>query len=464
MVSKSAPRNVQSAIDSMVDSIGAARGAVLCVVAIGFFAFVWPAGADVAMAVLTLFAVNLLIRHQELFLQPPIILGCAWIVFVICSACYATISGLPGNHWGSIGKHIPIALGPLVAITLSSACYRVRLTINTLVLLFLASLICGALFMLTRNGALGMFGQGWPTLTGSFFGNVNRNTAALACGLSVVTTASLMHFVGSLKSIRLIWIVSAEIALALVFSFVGVLLTVTLSRTAYLASILGLAAWLLSLVGSAYAAARVGDQRLGWVVPCIILAGVTAIAALYHPLIAERLTRNDTVNYLSGIGQLILGGTDQIAVVLGDGGGRLQLAAVAIDLIRQRPWLGWGPDASRLIGLLSTFPDVRDLTQFHNGYLQSLVSFGWAGASLMVAYLIMLTRAAWHKWTLKGSDRLSPSLFAATMGLTVYLLISNVSESILFVKPAAMTGMFLAVLICIKTSAVPNGLADPSPA
>ena len=51
----------------------------------------------------------------------------------------------------------------------------------------------------------------------------------------------------------------------------------------------------------------------------------------------------------------------------------------------------------------------------------------------MVAYLIMLTRAAWHKWPVMGSDRLPPCLFAAPVAVAGSLLIPSVSERYLFV-------------------------------
>lgn len=88
----------------------------------GFFAFVWPALADVASATLVVLAIALLIRHRVQARQAPLVIAGISIFFVLASAAYATLGGLPGNHFGSVGKHIPIALGPLVVLPVNAAC------------------------------------------------------------------------------------------------------------------------------------------------------------------------------------------------------------------------------------------------------------------------------------------------------------------------------------------------------
>jgi O-antigen ligase len=139
---------------------------------------------------------------------------------------------------------------------------------------------------------------------------------------------------------------------------------------------------------------------------------------------------------------------------------RLQMAAVALDLFRQKPWVGWGPDASHLLQAFSPFPEVRSYPQFHNGYLQMLVSFGFIGAMLMLALLIWLVRSALRSRSRSASgERLPSSLCAAALSLCASLSVSNITESIIFVKPVAMTCMLLAAVGCIRS--VPIDTSKP---
>jgi len=171
-------------------------------------------------------------------------------------------------------------------------------------------------------------------------------------------------------------------------------------------------------------------------------------------LISERLSAGgSTAVYLTQMYGLLRGNAVDAASMSIIGAERLQLVAVALDLIRQRPWLGWGPDASQLITLFSPYPDIRDLTQFHNGYLQVLVSFGIVGGVLNAALVVALLWSALRRRRANSADRLAPSLFAATVALVAYVLVTNVTESIVFVKPVGIICMILAALACMKDRA-----------
>ena len=433
------------------DTDGAARVVLACVLATGLFAFVIPAIADATTAALVVMAISLLIRNRAEYWRAPLILAGFWVVFVALCATYATISALPGHHFKGLEKHLPIALGPLAAISLSAACSRLRLKTSIVLILFFSGLIIGALILLIRNDAVSLFAQGWADIDHSFLGQINRNFAALACGLSLIAAASLLHYLFSVKGITSIWTVGVLIALTFVIVFAGNLLILLQSRTAYLATTIGLAVWQGSLIGSAFLRRKTEAYKLKWAIPIVIVAVIAAISAFHFSLIVQRFD-NSVRLYLEFTADFVLGRKVKTTSIPVGGDERLQIAAVAIDLIRQRPWFGWGPDASSLLGVFSPLSGIRIFTQFHNGYLQMLVSFGFAGAALMLVLLIVLVWSAFGTRAQTAPPaRLSPPLFAAALSLSAYLSISNITESIIFVKPAAMTCMLLAALTCIRS-------------
>ena len=436
----------------------AARVSLSCVVVAGLFSFTIPAVADVATAILVLMAFSLLINNRVNYRRLPLILAGIWMVFVVASAIHATSLALPGHHFKSLGKHLPIALGPLVAIPLSAACTRLRLRNDVILVLFFSGLIVGALFVLIRNDAIGLIVQGWSNTDHSFLGRINRNFAALACGVCLITAASLLHYLLSEVGRSPNWTLAAAPLLALIIVFVGKLLILMQSRTAYLATAVGLTVWLGSLIALAFLRPRAETKTINWIFPIIIIAVVLAISAINLPIISQRFNGAAGL-YFQIVVDFMLGRPVQIAAIPSDGPDRLHMVAVAFDLIHQRPWLGWGPDASRLLEIFSPFPGIRNLSQFHNGYMQVLVSFGVVGAALLLALLLSLVWSAFDALAqVDPSVRLSPPLFAAVLSLILYLSITNTTESITFVKPAAMICMLFAALACIQS----RKLGEPS--
>jgi O-antigen ligase len=349
-------------------------------------------------------------------------------------------------------KHLPLALGPLAAVALSAASHRLLFGINDLLALFLAGLVGGALALLVFNGAVGMFAHGWPQFSGDLLGKVNRNYAALACGLSLIAIAALVAFLSAADHIRMMWRAGAIAVLAIIFLGEGILLAILQSRTAYAATAIGLVVWSGLMMRSGL---RSSGSRAEWAISALIVLVVVAGVVYYFPLISERISAGgSTAIYLKEMYHFLRGSAVDASAMSIGGADRLQLVAVALDLIRQRPLLGWGPDASQLITLFSPYPDIRYLTQFHNGYLQVLVSFGIIGGILCAALFTALLWSALKRRYATSSDHLVPPLFAASVGLMTYLLVTNVTESIVFVKPVGIICMFLAALACTKDRAM----------
>jgi O-antigen ligase len=438
--------------ENEVISQGAARLALACVPLGIVSAFLWPGGADIAAVILVVIGIAVLLRARGLAAQPPLALAGLWIAFLVLAAIYAMAWGAPGRPFKGLEKHLPLALGPFVAVALSAACRRLSFDINRLVMLFLVGLIGGALAMLVRSGALGMFAHGWPQFSDDLLGKVNRNYAALACGVSLIAIVAMVAYLAAADQIRMTWRAGAIAVLVLMFLGEGIFLAMLQSRTAYAATAIGLVIWcgLMTRAGL-----RGAGLRAGLAIPAAIVVVAAAGVVHYFPLISERISAGgSTAVYLTQMYELLRGNAVDGTSMSMIGAERLQLVAVALDLIRQRPWLGWGPDASQLITLFSPYPDIRYLTQFHNGYLQVLVSFGIIGGLLNAALVVALVWSALRRRRANSADRLVPPLFAAMVALVAYVLVTNVTESIVFVKPVGIICMFLAALACMKDRAM----------
>lgn len=432
-----------------VISPGTARLVLACGPLGIFSAFLWPGGADIIVAILVAIGVIVLLRARELAVQPPLVLAGIWVAFLLFAAIHASAWGAPGRPFQGLEKHLPLALGPLAAVALSVACHRLRLGLNELTTLFLAGLVAGALAMLIRNGALDLLAHGWPQVPKGSLGKLNRNYAALACGISLIAIAALIACLAVAERPGMPWRVGAIAVLTLVFAGEAILLVVLQSRTGYAATMIGLAVWCALMMRSVLrgAAARSGLAIPAVLVFIVVVAGV----AYYFPLISERFSAGgSTTIYLREMYELVLGDAVDASSMSIAGAERLQLVTVALDLIRQRPWLGWGPNASQLIALFSPYPGIRDLNQFHNGYLELFVSFGVVGGILIAALLAALVWSALGRRRAASPDRLAPPLFAALIALAAYILVTNVTESIIFVKPVGIICMFLAALACMQ--------------
>jgi len=417
---------------------------------IGLFSVVLPDFADVAIILLVIFAGGLLWQHRWQRLRPVIILALAWMAFVALSAVWATYSGTPGNQFRSWNKHIPIALGPLLAIAFAAACRRMKWSTDRLLALFLAGLIVGALLQLIRNDAVGTVLE--LRSPPGFLGGINRNIAALICSLAIVGSVSLISYGLFEARVRSVLTIVAAIGLCFVLVALLLLLVLLHSRTGYLGTTLGLMAWLIVFVARSSHRQKTNRGRLLQLAAAVVAIAALAFAAYGVLLISGRTLINVPAGgWLDLTGLMLQGRLEQAYAVAQAAEERLQLLTLAADLFHRRPWLGWGPNAWLLPREFSPLPNLRDLNQFHNGYAQFLVSFGIVGTLLMAAYLFTLVRVAFQR----GRDlapRLSTPMFAASVALLVLLLVENASESVLLVKCAASVAMMLSALACLPAA------------
>ncbi|OJU21485.1 MAG: hypothetical protein BGN84_15770 [Afipia sp. 62-7] len=415
----------------------------------GLFAFVWPDMTDAASIVLVAGTIYVALRWRINLQTPPFVLSCIWIAFIVFAAMYATLENSPGNQFRSLEKHLPIALGPIGAIVLTVACNRLRINRDRLIVLFLSGLIAGATLVLLCNGMLDVLAHGNPDA--GALGKLNRNYAALACGISLISIAALVVFLSGSGRMRKRWRASVIVILVSIFLSEGILLVMLESRTGYAATALGLVVW---CVLTLRAGARGASRSPGLIVAAAIVAIATFGVAYYFSLISNRISADgSTAVYLRELAGLVQGHAMDSASLSAAGSERLQLIAVALDLIHQRPWLGWGPNASQLVALFSPYPGIRNLNQFHNGYLEFLVSFGAGGGVLIAALIGVLIWSAFRRGRSVQPDNIAPPLFAAMIGLMAYILVTNVTESAIFVKPVGFICMFVAALACMRDRA-----------
>lgn len=454
-------RGLPGVVKSALDSDRGAEVIVGCIPAMGLFAFVWPDLTDAASIILVAGTIYVALRWRINLQTPPFVLSCIWIAFIVFAATYATIENSPGNQFRSLEKHLPIALGPIGAIVLIVACNRLRINRDRLIVLFLSGLIAGATLVLLRNGMLDVLAHGNPDA--GVLGKLNRNYAALACGISLISIAALVVFLSGGGHMRKRWRVSVIVILIAIFFGEGVLLVILESRTGYAATAIGLVVW---CVLTLRAGMRGASRLPGLIVAAAIVVTATFGVAYYFSLISNRISADgSTAVYLRALAGLVQGHAMDNASSLAAGSERLQLIAVALDLIHQRPWLGWGPNASQLIALFSPYPGIRDITQFHNGYLEFLVSFGAGGGVLIAALVGTLIWLAFRRGHFAQPDNIAPPLFAAMIGLIAYVLVTSVTESAIFVKPVGFICMFLAALACMNDRAATAGvIGERSPA
>lgn len=448
MISASPSLDLNAGAPAISDK--AAYAVVLCVPLVSTFAFFSPNIGDAAIILLVLGSIWLAWRDRSQLLQPPVVLAMAWMAFIAISAAWATWSGTPGDQFRSWHKHVAIALGPIIAIAITAACRRLRWRADWIFALFLAGLVIGAVVLLLRNDAIATLVE--VRVGEGTIGGINRNLAALACGLAIIAALTLIGYTlvsplhGALRA--LIVVVLTPIMMALL------VLTLQLqSRGGYAGTTTGLIVWLLVLAGLAWRRQSGSRARYIWLISAIIAGAAIAFAAYEMLAHGGRATvKVPTANGAELMMQLLHGRFDQAYAVAQAGEERVKLLTFAADLFHRRPWLGWGPDVWQLPRHLSPLPELQPMNQFHNGYAQFLVSFGVIGAALILSYLATLVRSAVRN---AAEPSLSPPLFAGALALCAFLVVVNFSETVLMVKCAASTAMMLAAMACLRLSADP---------
>lgn len=416
----------------MVNDISNLQGGRLGIGALfllGIACFIGTSIAEILTAALAMTAIVVLVQRRWTLREPPIILSLVWIGFVLLSATYAAAKDLPGNHFSALGKHLPIALGPIVAVAF--AFWRLRR--ETVMIAFASGLAIGATVLLIRNGAISVITGEIAQPDPAFIGHINRNTAGLASGFLMISAATLLQSVVLQKPFGLVFTALSAAALGAAIIFAELLLISLQSRTALIATGIAMSVWFGAQLKYGFDR-DTGGLRYRYVA-----------AALLASLVIVSVANWSTITHRFMTAAV---GIERPLDVLASGQDRLALTGLAVDLVQRRPLLGWGPDASRLPALFAKTSGVKSLTQFHNGYFQLLINFGVIGGLLMTALLAMALRAA-----IRSPGRMPAAPFSGAIALATYIAVSNITESVLFVKPAAVSTTVLIAIACMPAIA-----------
>jgi hypothetical protein len=260
-------------------STAAAYAIVAAVPVLGMFSFFWQNVSEAALIALVATSGFLLWRDRAQGLSLPIAMGLVWMAFVALSAVWATYSGSPGNQFRSLPKHIPIALGPLIAIAFAAACRRLHWSTDRLLALFLTGLIGGALVLLIRNGAIDVIVE--LRHEGGMLGNINRNLAALACSVAIAASVGLLDYWLFRLNTRSFSRWGVVFGLIVILVGLLVLLALLQSRGGYIGSSAGLVTFAIALAVFAwrFQKSNVGRQLR---FAALLLAGVALTFTVYN--------------------------------------------------------------------------------------------------------------------------------------------------------------------------------------
>lgn len=409
-----------------------------CLVCIGILSFNAPKVCDFFLALLAGSGAYFWFRYVRI-ITLPLVFSIVWIVFLVCIAASATITGIPGKHFAQLGKHLPIALGPIIAIAFAEVARRRGLSLIFNV--FLSALIAGSCVVLIWNGGLEVVALVFHGhfLNAPDLGRINRNFAALSAGIGLISAIALIGNQWTLQNKERIHKAAICFTLLLV-AFFAVIVVALQSRGAYAATSAALFIQLTTFVWRASGA----KTALATLISGLIVASVSfAAAADLGAFSGSRLVaKGGLVNNLVAVKDIVSGVPLLNRSSKED---RLELLAIGVDLIRQRPWLGWGTDIAQVIQEHSPDSPVARLRQLHNGYLQTIVHFGVLGTILLSGLLWSIVRSSVRS----AGARLSPTQLSVCLAFVAYLSVFNLSETILFVSPAASIAIFLAVVACI---------------
>ena len=211
----------------------------------------------------------------------------------------------------------------------------------------------------------------------------------------------------------------------------------------------------------------------------VLVAGVIALLALVVIIVARRLSTRGQLT-LYGITALGAGGLVALAVALreqllglvgrsDDLTGRLDIWAAVVELIGERPVLGWGW-VSYWAPWVEPFDDlvvirgVRYL-QAHNAWLDVMLQLGVVGL-IIFAILIVTTSARVLSWSVDaplGDNAAPPTLRLLPALLLTVLLVHSLAESRLLIEAGFVLLVYLAVSSRLRAVTVAPIDREPRP-
>ncbi len=266
--------------------------------------------------------------------------------------------------------------------------------------LIVPPLFAGEAFMRAWYGGLGA-----PRLVSTVGGPV-------VFGGYLATTIPLLLAVGAVRArTRLLWWAAAVPAV--------VALALTLTRAAWLAAVVGLAA-------AAGAGGRQALRRYSGLAAAVAVSAVLAVGGV--ALVASPRQVAGRV-------------ASSVDVSAGSVAQRLYIWRQTVHVIQQRPWLGWGLetlgkafpyDRATMVPLFGPRPVIVD--RAHNDLLQVAVSVGIPGALAYLTFWALVVRSAMR--LARATPKADRALAAAWLGAVVaYLVQAQFSFSTVAFSP-----------------------------
>ncbi|WMS42903.1 O-antigen ligase family protein [Acuticoccus sp. MNP-M23] len=224
----------------------------------------------------------------------------------------------------------------------------------------------------------------------------------------------------------------------------------------------------LTLLALLFLALTVSKTALGLTLVCIF-AFLPAYLLIWYSRTVAAVAVIVFVSIVSGIvfatGAFDLTGADWAEIVTGDPtfSARDQLWAAAEQHIGKAPWLGYGygaqwsllPIYHPLWNYLGFWNGVEEnyliLRQFHNGYLDLVVTGGFLFAGVVTVFIVDVFAKIGRSIAKREPDRWSVAGNAWFAIYFVSVLFSNMMESSLFF-PDMFLGQFLVVLVVAHAS------------
>lgn len=410
--------------------------------------------SNAALIAIILGTLPAILASPRLRRNPVVVMSALWCAFVVVVALRAALEGFPGHPLRSIGKDFLLAISPVIGVQLAVLDARMRVSPP---LVWAAVLGCASLgtALLLLKGADWRAGLDLFAVYAQGSGAFNRNYGAFLSGMAMLASLTLAVWACERARLARSWRAALLAGSALLFLLFGFALFALQSRSSWIATALGLLAWMLTFVLAGLRRRRNGALLWTSAVVGVLIAAAVSLAALRAPAIEKRLGEAGGIALnFQAAKDLALGRTAEVKAVAERIDPRFQLYLVASALIGQKPWLGWGPDVTSLIPAFSPFEEVRTYTQFHNGYLQFVVSLGFVGVALQLLLAGTILRESW-----RGRPRAGPAapeenaaLRAAFASLLVYNLVVNVTESNFFLNAGAMAVILLGAALCLSGS------------
>lgn len=363
------------------------------------FASFSTAGSNLGLALILLASAAVLPQFwQDAHREPVFWLALGLTFYILLRALLALqatpqLDEMQNPHW----THLLRVTG-LIALPMGWWLYRFPQHVPAILSTALAGFLIGAAYNADWAHIL-QKGLYWRSMWG-----YSPNYLGMISGI-----ASLGVFSWLLSSARVKgWLIGLPLLM-----ISALLLYVSQSRAAWLALPIGL----IALAAGTFRL----SWRQGWITALSLLATTALIILLIYFFDGGNLVQSRFAAEWNTIASALSGDLKTAAATKDSTGIRIEIWLTGLSAIAEKPIFGWGPGAGMML-LHNKFTGLQ-FSHFHNLYIESLVSLGLVGFSLIALTVFCFLRAAKQsKQHRLWAPALSAGLIAATSFTAVVLL------------------------------------------